>query len=151
MARLLVILVLLVAGLRPGAMLRPGSSPAALGLASMSCCELSPAPPPPPMSCCEEEAAQSHAEKTATPTRTCQMTGGECECFNRPADAPTPLPQAPKPLSGVTLILAPVSIETVPAPAAPSVCSARPHLSLLGLVRQRSQNETQALLGVWQT
>jgi len=142
MSRLLVILLLAVAGLRPGAAPSTGDAPTTHRHGSMSCCE----PTPPPMSCCEEDA-----EPAPPPSSVCPMTGGECHCFSRPADAPAPLPQAPKPLSGITLAPAPVSIETAPAPAAPSVCSARPHLSLLGLARQRSQNETQALLGVWQT
>jgi len=145
MGRLLVILMLAVAGLRPGMAETHREAPGTHRAASMACCEPT---PPPPSTCCESETAEPSGESAAA---FCPMTGGECECFDRPADAPDPLPQAPKPLSGITLVPAPVSIETTPTPAAPSVCSARPHLSLLGLTRLHSQNETQALLGVWQT
>ena len=145
MIRILTILILLFAGLpRVGTgMIGVIGSSAEHECAEMVCQQ----PVIAPTSCCDEQAPVIDMDEY------CPMSGGPCQCGVAPDDDRTPNPKAPlqRSDSQITLGLAKTSVElprwNTPAEAGRAVATDQ----VVGLASLRTHNETQALLGIWQT
>ncbi|MBL4698849.1 MAG: hypothetical protein JKX70_08440 [Phycisphaerales bacterium] len=140
--RTLTILILLLAGL-PRVDIGMFDSSAGHDCTEMVCQQ----PVITPSGCCEEPAPVVDMDEY------CPMSGGECRCGVTPDDDRTPTPKAPFQRSDThfTLGLFDSSAEVPRLDTSADIEHGVATDLFDGLASLRTHNETQALLGIWQT
>ncbi|MBL4808730.1 MAG: hypothetical protein JKY43_01565 [Phycisphaerales bacterium] len=148
MTRLLTILILLLAGLPQVGIGMTGMTGMFGASAGHDCADMvCQQPVIAPTECCDE------SEPVVDMDEYCSMSGGACRCGVAPADDRVPNPKAPLQRSDtqITLGLSKALVElprwNTPADAGQAVATDL----VVGLASLRTHNETQALLGIWQT
>ena len=142
MMRILTILILLLAGL-PRVDIGMFGSSAGHDCTEMVCQQ----PVIAPSGCCDEPAPVVDMDEY------CPMSGGECRCGVTPDEDRTPTPKAPFQRSDtqITLGLFEASAEIPSWTTSAEIKHGGATDLFDGLASLRTHNETQALLGIWQT
>ncbi len=146
MMRTLTILILLLAGL-PRVDIGMFNSSTGHACTEMVCQEPVIAPVIAPSGCCDEPASVVDMDEY------CPMSGGECRCGVTPDDDRAPTPKAPFQRSDTQITLG-LSDSSVEAPSWGTSADIEHGVAtdlFDGLASLRTHNETQALLGIWQT
>lgn len=142
MIRILTILILLLAGLPRVDIGMLGSS-VGRDCTEMVCQQ----PVIAPSGCCDEPVPVVNMDEY------CPMSGGPCRCGVAPDDDRTPTPKAPFQRSDtqITLGLSDLSAEVPSWNTSADIEHGIATDLVDGLASLRTHNETQALLGIWQT
>lgn len=82
----------------------------------------------------------------------CPMSNGPCECAAAPIPEPVPKPEAPLPKPDRDTVMGMPSgpLRMIPV-SEPDAATSRLASLVLGLSAGKSNNEIQALLGIWRT
>ncbi len=113
-------------------------------------------PPCETLACCEpvvvETCCGQTIEVVPATHASCPITGGSCACMAQPTEDSQPAVPAPMPRVGSDLMLAANAARSREVVTTERVLAIRRAETTLAALRaNRTHNEAQALLGIWQT